>query len=503
MKMFARLGFIFLIITNASFASADNLYSGNVTIYEDNVIGGDIHITANTVLENYGTIQGTIIFDGPYSLTVKNHNTIESGFVMANGATITQSVSSLDDAHLIDNAIGHTIAVINADMLDIADIIAISRNASEINIRDSVIFIDGSYTDIDVPISLNNSVGFMVDGTNLEQSCVLLTNITGNTSGAETINVDSMYRASVSLNGGALILNMERETNYSHVFDNSFGEYIDSLRDKNPNDRFVQQLDMAKNRKQLNRVVAKSARAHPILLSKPLQIFNAINDANIFNLDDAMSTIQPFYIYSDEFSGWGGHANISGKVHDNIWGRAGLFAGRLNYDGKIDKYDLTLYGGNVDVAYLNQDFYFGVHGILSYANFDDINVFRNGEIITNPHGVSGRVSADSGVVFNVYDDIKIVPFIGGIIDYANVSGDKDTDLNLRIGTESMITTIQDGNKYGVGLRAYMQSDGSIYAMLNSNMLSIADGVGGGFNVGILYSDSILSYKIALDVKVLF
>ena len=76
-------------------------------------------------------------------------------------------------------------------------------------------------------------------------------------------------------------------------------------------------------------------------------------------------------------------------------------------------------------------------------------------------------------------------------------------LHLRLGAETMVATIQDGNKYGVGLRAYIQTDGSIYAMLNSNMLSIADGVGGGINLGVLYSDSVISYKVALDIKFIF
>ena len=171
-------------------------YSGTVSpITSDQVIENDIHITGNTVLENNGVILGHIYFDGPFNLTIINHNSIESDFTMYDNATITQLISSTADINTIGNATGYTINVTNADGLDIADVLAISGNASEINIANSTIFIDEPHINFDIPIHLNNSVSFVVDGSRLGQTCVLLTNIQGNASGTETINVDSMYAA--------------------------------------------------------------------------------------------------------------------------------------------------------------------------------------------------------------------------------------------------------------------------------------------------------------------
>ena len=78
-----------------------------------------------------------------------------------------------------------------------------------------------------------------------------------------------------------------------------------------------------------------------------------------------------------------------------------------------------------------------------------------------------------------------------------------TDFNARAGIEFTVNTAHDGNKYDAGMRTFIQTDGGIYAMIYSNMLSIADGIGGGVNLGALYNDSVLSYKIGLDINVLF
>ena len=479
-------------------------YSGTVSpITSDQVIENDIHITGNTVLENNGVILGHIYFDGPFNLTIINHNSIESVFTMYDNATITQLISSTADINTIGNATGYTINVTNADGLDIADVLAISGNASEINIANSTIFIDEPHINFDIPIHLNNSVSFVVDGSRLGQTCVLLTNIQGNASGTETINVDSMYAATSDVVDGILKVTFERQTNYSIVFGGTFGEYLDSLRDADADDRFIRHLDRARDRNELNSIIAKSARVNSILLTKPLRTFNALNDVRIFNDSDMMANIKPFYIYSDEFSGWGGYVNISGNVYNNVFANIGIHGGRLNYDGELDTYNATLYGGNFDVSYTDKDFYVGTYGTMTYANFNDISVFNDDKIVENPHGFAGRFGLDSGMIFNIFDDIKFAPFLGGVVDYASILDNSDLDLHLRLGAETMVATIQDGNKYGVGLRTYIQTDGSIYAMLNSNMLSIADGVGGGINLGVLYSDSVISYKVALDIKFIF
>ena len=468
----------------------------------DGEYSSDIHITGNTVIENNGNIRGNIYFDGEYNLTIINHGNITGQFFMVPGATVTQSVDSADDINIINNLNGHTIEVQHADNLNMADLIAISGNASEIVINDSTLVIDRYIPNINPTIYLNNSVSISIDGSYFVNSGTVLENIDG-TPNVGVFGADPMYIARGYPDGDKLNVELSRQTNYSIVFGGALGDYLDSLRDTDANDRLITNLDRAGNRRELNRVLNSSARVHPVLLTKPIKIFNTMDDVLIFNDTDAMASISPLYITSDEFSMWGGKANVSGMIHDNIFARFGIYGGMLNYDGKFDEYNSVLYGGNFDVAYIDKDFYVGTYGKLSYAQFNDIEVFHNGRITKDPHGIAGQFGLDAGPIFHTLNEVRITPFVGGIIDYASVVNVTDTDFNARAGIEATVDTIQDGNKYMVGMRAYVQTDGGIYAMLRSNMLSIADGVGGGINLGVLYNDSILSYKIGLDINFLF
>lgn len=462
----------------------------------------DIHITGNTVIENNGNICGNIYFDGGYNLTIINHGNISGQFFTVSGATVTQSVDSADDINIISNLSGYTIEVRNADNLNMADLIAISGNASEIVINDSTLVIDRYIPNVNPVIYLNNSVSIHINGAYLVESGTVLENIDG-TPDVDIFGNDPMYIAATSIDGDKLNVRLSRQTNYSIVFGGALGDYLDSLRDADSHDKLITNLDRAGNRHELNRMLNSSARVHPILLTKPMKIFNTMDDVLIFNDTDAMASISPFYIISDEVSMWGGKANISGMINDNIFARFGIYGGMLNYDGEFDEYNSVLYGGNFDVSYVDKDFYFGTYGKLSYAQFNDIDVFHNGHITKDPHGIAGQFGVDAGPIFHTLNEIRIAPFVGGIVDYANVINDTDTDFNVRAGVEATLDTSQDGNKYMVGMRASVQTDGALYAMLRSNMLSIADGVGGGINLGILYNDSVVSYKIGLDINFLF
>lgn len=482
-------------------------YSENVTI--DGEVNEDIYITGSITLVNNGTLRRNIYINGPYSLTIENHGIIEGGFITGTGATITQSVSDAGDLHLIPNLSGHTVNVTDAYMLDMADLMAMSGNAAEVQLTDSTIAINQIIPDTGTTIYLNEGVAFSIDGSILSQSSVLLRNIDGSGMPMVTITgVDPMYIAGPAdglhyIIGDELQVALRRQTNYSIVFGGELGDYLDSLRAEHANDKLINRLDRANTRGQLNSVLRKSVRTNPILLAQPMRMVNIMNDISVFNDMDSMATITPFYVASEEFSMYGGNVNVSGRIHDNIFAKFGVFGGMLNYDGKLDNYNSVLYGGNFDVAYNGKDFFADTYGTFSYANFKDINVFNNGHVVKKPSGVAGRFGLDAGKVFNIYDDIKIAPFVGGIIDYAKVLNKNDTDLNLRIGAETMVDTVQDGNKYSVGVRAFIQTDGGIYATLRSNMLSIVDGVGGGINLGVLYSDSVISYKVALDIKFIF
>jgi len=94
----------------------------------------------------------------------------------------------------------------------------------------------------------------------------------------------------------------------------------------------------------------------------------------------------------------------------------------------------------------------------------------------------------------------LIPFIGVRVDYASVLNDTKIDAAARVGLNANVDTDMDGNKYKFGARVLWQTDGSLYAGIYTDMMSTADGVGGGASVGILYDDMGLSYKLELNIK---
>ena len=498
----AFLTVLFYSVSLDAWAVENYYYSGNVVIAANQIIDGNIYITDDTVIENNGIIRGNIIFNDAYSLDITNHNSIESNFTTIDGATITQNVSSQNDIHAIDNLINYTLKVTNADGLNMADLVAMAGGASEVRITDSLLVLGDDLSYFTVPIYFNHSNTFIINGANLTQSCTLLSNVYGTPYMIPT-DIDPMYVASSDIVGGELKITLLRQTNYSLVFDGALGQYLDGLRDANADDKLLRKLDRAGTRSAMHNLLNKSGRVNPIKLLKPMQAVNALNDVRVFNNTDAMANIAPMYISSNEFNVIGGALNVSGKMDDDIFARVGLFGARMNYNGDLDEYNSWLYGANLDVAYMDKDFYVGTYNTLLYSKFSDMAVFDNGKIVKNPNGFSGRFGLDAGPVFVASDEIKIAPFIGGTIDYATILNDHSTDFNAHGGIEFTVNTAHDGNKYDAGMRAFVQTDGGIYAMIYSNMLSVADGIGGGVNLGALYNDSVLSYKIGLDVNVLF
>ncbi|MBO4746025.1 MAG: hypothetical protein J5613_03075 [Alphaproteobacteria bacterium] len=477
-------------------------YSGNVVIAANQVIDGDIYITDDTVIENNGIIRGNIIFNDAYNLDITNHNSIESNFITVAGATITQNITTQNDIHAIDNLTNYTLKVVNADGLNMADLVAMAGGASEVRVTDSLLVLGDDLSYFAAPIYFNHSNTFVINGTNLTQSCTLLSNVHG-TPYMTMTDIDPMYVGTPNIVGGELKITLLRQTNYSLVFDGALGQYLDGLRDANADDKLLRKLDRVGTRRAMYDVLNESGRIKPIKLLEPMRVVNTLNDVRVFNNTDSMANIAPMYISSDEFNVIGGTLNVSGKVDDNIFARVGLFGGRMSYSGDLDEYKSWLYGANLDVAYMDKDFYVGTYTTLLYSKFSDISVFDNGKIVKNPNGVSGRFGLDTGPVFVASDEIKIAPFIGGTIDYATILNNHTTDFNARAGIEFTVNTAHDGNKYDAGMRTFIQTDGGIYAMIYSNMLSIADGIGGGVNLGALYNDSVLSYKIGLDINVLF
>ena len=490
---------------------------------------------------NYGTINGISVAGG-IGITIQNYGEVNGDVVLLCNdfgicAHVTQIItgivdtnSGLNDINLISGLSGHVVIVANdSHEISLVDVIAAAGDATQIVLTSEKVVLDigaiGEHPNIcfdpgvtnillpEVGIGQSevaNSVGFIIRGwteywdeTQPILSGIVLENAEQNFGGAIFEGIDPMFAPHADLEGSRLYARFARQTNYKKVFENELGDWLDDLRDENPDDKLLGALDAARSRAGLRDVLSRSMRTNPIKLLDPVRSFNA------FMLGDHIHDLafgivaEPFYIYSGDFSVLGGGAGVSGRVAKNLVAKFGAYAGRMDYDGELDNFNAMIYGANFGAMYKDSDFYARAIGTVSSANFSDIEIFDGTRGVKNPGGLSGAGIVDGGFVFRLFDEFDLTPFVGARFDYAHVSDFSDTDLNMRFGLNIDKETTVDGNRYAFGVSAVGQTNGDIYGSIYTDIMSVVDGVGGRLQFGILNDDLGLSYRISLDAKFAF
>lgn len=483
--------------------------SESYTFNDTDVIDEEIHISAGggpfTII-NYGRLHGPITIASGVAVTFQNFGEITSSFDVAETATVTQNVTSMDDLHVLGTLSGFDVHVDTRNLdgtknrIDMADFMHMIAGASTVEVESAEFLVGTNIPDNSVLINVNNNTTLYINGLPDDLLRPLVKGILG-TPFVETIGIDPMYDVTVDWRTSDLYLIVVRRTDYSEIMpDTNLGNYLDDLRDENPDDKLLGALDAAPDRKTLNRILSESVRVNPIKLMDAPRSINTFYDS--MALDDVAFGIivRPFYIASSDFHFIGGAINVTGDIAKNTVGTIGINGGMLKFNGDYDEYSGTLYGGNFGVRYMDDDFYLRAFGTMSYANFSDINAFDGVRMVQNVSGIGGMGAVDAGLVYRASQEIKLIPFIGARVDYASVLNDTKIDAAARAGLNANVDTDMDGNKYKFGARVLGQTDGSLYAGIYTDMMSTADGVGGGASVGILYDDMGLSYKLELNIK---
>ena len=473
---------------------------GNYILGGGGIVNEDINITGSVIIENHGLLNGQINICSGCAVRIINYGEINSEFVYMGNASVIQYVNGVDTMHKIPNLTGFDIEVETSDTLDMSDFMDLISSANSVSVSSGSFMINSNVADNNVTINVGNGVAFYVNNIPDDSMMPVISNISG-TPFVGQINVDPMYVVTPRWSGGALYLDLARQTDYSLIMENALGDYLDELRADDSNDKLIHALDMAQTRQELNDVLSDSGRTNPIKLMDVTRSINTLYDA--ITIQDMMKVgfvARPFYVSSDDFSFVGASANVAGTIGENAVGTIGMVGGMLKYDGEYDDFNAALYGGNVGVQYFNSDFYLRAFGVLIYESFDDVNVFDGTKSVKNPDGFDGMLTSDIGMVFTVDQEFKLVPFVGARMDYMGILDDTDFDVNARLGLNIVMDTKIDGNKYNLGAKFFAQTDGAIYGGLYSDMMSVADGVGGGASVGLLYDDMGLSYKFELNVR---
>jgi hypothetical protein len=462
--------------------------------------------TDSAIITNHGTLSGDVTLNTGYTITIQNYGNVSGNFYCgSNCIYITQEISGNGDVRLIPKLSGHVVSAYNDNIhtINMADLINVAINAHEIHLGNGT-FNVGTNSPLfprDIIIS-DDGVVFVITDISGDLSQPLVSNIVNSNVIMQTrfsSDIDNMFNPSYDWRDGALYVVVVRETNYSVVFGGVLGDYLDSVREKNPDDKLLMALDAAKSRNEMTNILSRSVRTNPINLMNPII---SLNSHDLIKYTPG-SVITPFYLYSNSFSVVGANINISGKISDTLSGNIGFIGGAINYSDDMDDFSGTLYGGNIGVQSIDDKYYINTYGKFVYARFDDLDVFNDETVIHNPDGFGMDLVSDFGLVYRVYDNVDFIPFVGSRVDYVSVVSENKMDFNLRIGVRAEKSDTSDGNNYAIGGKFIMQTDGAIYGGLYMDMLSVADGVGGGFEVGALYDDMGFSFRFGLNGKIVF
>lgn len=495
----------FLCVVYPHFAFGLDINDAIYTVNNNDVINDDININTSVRIKNYGTLNGEIHTNG-YSVQIENYGEINSGFDAAHPQLIQQNITGYDNMHKINNLAGHTIEVnmpglAVTDGINMKDFINLISGADSVNVGSGIFLVGADLPENNVPITVGNGTALYVNGIPDDISNPLVRGI--NQNGMlflGQINIDPMYIVTPRIIGDALYIDVVRQTDYSMAMGDSFGEYLDELREKDPDDKLIAALDNASDATDVKRILSESLHTNPIKIMDAIRSVNTFYDTMHIDEMEFGFVARPFYIYSGDFSVVGGAGNVTHKFRDNILATIGMIGGMLKYNDNLNDYTGTLYGGNIGVQYTENDFYLRAFGAISYAEFDNVNVFDNGKMRRDVGGISGIMTGDFGLVYAVMQELKLIPFVGVRADYASVLDDSDSDFNLRAGLIATVDTNTDGNVYKFGAKLLTQTDGTIYAGIYTDMISTVDGVGGGASIGVVYDDMGMSYKLELNIK---
>ena len=226
-------------------------------IAPDEVVG-DIDIgsdTSDLTIINHGTINGTISIANGVSVTIQNYGVINGAVNCTTCALVDQIITGNGDMNLIAGLSGHRVIVDNENNnINLSDVIAAAGGSGKIVLTGANVVLDIGVIDTHPAIEFNpgaggnstNSVAFIIRGwnENWDESQpilngIVLSNASDNFGGAEFIGVDSMFDPYAELDGSRLYARFARQTNYGIVFENDLGDWLDELRDENPDDKLL------------------------------------------------------------------------------------------------------------------------------------------------------------------------------------------------------------------------------------------------------------------------
>ncbi|MBR5355090.1 MAG: autotransporter domain-containing protein [Alphaproteobacteria bacterium] len=315
-------------------------------------------------------------------------------------------------------------------------------------------------------------------------------------------DADNLYTVSFTHASGNLFLNLTRETDYTKIFRDSRGTFLENLRINHPNDKMLSAMDRAGSMSEINSAMNSSYHFNPIILTTPIKTLNRAALLNFLSEFRTGIGADVDYITSDKTNNYGGHLYFADKYKD-LYFKIGLNLNRFSYKDNANEFTGMAYGIDVRARqYLDNFWMDGIFGI-SRINFDADYIYSNGGTSNNPTGMSEYTRFSLGYDVKHVSDFVLSPFIGMMLQKSDVMGMSDSDINLHTGLNAKYDFIMDGIKYEYGANLATDDEAHFNLGINVGFLSVVDNAGAHFGIDMFQDDFGTNYKFSVNANLRF
>ncbi|MBR4892095.1 MAG: hypothetical protein IKZ34_02870 [Alphaproteobacteria bacterium] len=478
----------------------------NTIIAENvNVLLDNLNIQESIIVENYGVLQAdNVNVCSRCNVYFENYNTIDFGNVVLNdNARVFQLVSSLDNMVAANFSADYSIKVSGDNNLNLADVVDFATDANSIVLENVTLRINQLPLNHSMRVEIGNNVKFIIDDIDALYNVAVLDNVTGGNAVRFVSNDDDvMFVTTGEIINKSLCLKRVRETDYSVIFDEELGGFINSLREDNKNNKLMHALDSAVDKDSLCSVMGRSALFNPDVLYDSLQIVNAVNMLGVDkSLTDGLN-VSGFGVLSDDFYMYGADIAYGISVSDKLNMNLSLVAGSLEYASDLDEMSGVLYGVNFNAKYLfSNDVFMRVGLGTSIIDFNTDYVFYDG-VVKNKATVLEYGIFDAGYDIKS-DSFSVTPFVGLGMQFYDINGFSYRDYMLRSGLNAEYKYTMSDLAYVYGASVVADTKGTLSATGRLGFESTLDMIGGYIDLSVISMNETLSYKTSVNARIMF
>lgn len=476
----------------------DGTYTMDQNVYV--VSGGefavsDIVVMGSHIIVNDGFIESDIEINDGCRLEIYNRGIFNASFSLGNNASVVQVISNESDLSSIDFDVNYSVRIDGVDGLRLSDIMRVGSGAEEILLTDSFVVWDVYDLNLD-NLKLSGDIKLKFNDIESIQGRSIISNVAP---GAHVQIVSdetqkTIFAINTYVENENLYMHLVRETDYTKIFDNNLGGFINSLRLDGSANGLVDALDDAISMDDVDKIMAESVRIAPI------NLMDSVTIINMFNMNDFGDGfgVRGTYVMADDLDVYGVAFNTDVS---NIGVR--IYANGISTENYGDKYSGLMFGGDLRAHYEN-DIGF-VRGMVggSVTSFDISNVFDGIKAIDNPTGYSMYAVFDVGRRFEFDTGFYFAPYFGGTVNYVAVLNQNESEYLGRTGVEAGYSFEMLGIEYDYSVRTNLDTNTGAFIAGRIGFMSVMDMIGGYAEIGYINNEIGQGYKITAGIDLKF